>query len=166
MFDWILEIVMRIIKQYGLLNPGELADYLEINDVLSVPVRIIHGGIFNTFALPIVLLSSDLSDRRRIGCFLHEIFHRVLHPGMNRLMDDVYIINRSEKLELEAHMGALIYAIMWDKEGFEDCCYNVYRFAEMYGLSQSAAYYVDKGIQKNGLEIFGITPPDPELYTP
>lgn len=158
MFDWIFKVVMKIISQYGLLRPEDLADYLKINDILPVPVRLIHGGIFNTFATPIILLSADLNDYQRIGCLLHEIFHRVLHPGTNRLMDVAYIINQSEKFELEAHLGALIYAIMWDKEGFENCRYDVYRFAEMYGLSRSAAYRVDEAIREKGLQIFGVEP--------
>ncbi|MGB9803493.1 ImmA/IrrE family metallo-endopeptidase [Desulfofundulus sp.] len=166
MFDWVFKNVMQIIEQYGLVSPKDLADCVGINDILVVPTRILHGGIFDTFAAPLILLSTDLMDYKQIGCLLHEVFHQVLHPHTNRLMNNPYIINCSGRFEVEANVGALIYAIFWDKDLFEQLEYNVFRFAEIYGFPYDAAYHVDLGIQKNGLEIFGITPPDPEFYTP
>lgn len=161
LFEWILKTVQVVIDRFGLLHPGELADCHGIH-VLSAPMKRIHGGLIVMLSMPLVVLNDSLPHHRQLGALLHEVAHKVLHPGTNRFMDNPYIKNRCGKYELEAHLFALIYALMWDRQGFEDSGYNVKTFAEMYGLSRSAADVVAREIETRGpvvLEALGLEVP-------
>lgn len=162
LFDRILNKVMELVSRYGLLHPRELADYCGVH-VINVPTKRVRGGFFAIPGLPVAAVSLLLPYPHQIGVLLHEVAHRVLHPETNRFMDNVYIKNSYGRFELEAHLFALIYAILWDRQGFEDCGYDVYRFAGIYGLSQRAADVVNRELQARGLGVLGIGIPGEEF---
>lgn len=136
-FRRILKTVKCLIDLHGLLHPRELAERLGLA-VLEVPYRRFKGMSFE-FELPVVTVDSALPVKRQYGALLHEIGHQVLHPGTTRFLVEANPFERPTKYEIEAHLFTLVYALLWDKYGFEECGYDVYRFAGMYGVPQGVA---------------------------
>ncbi|NHM28915.1 MULTISPECIES: ImmA/IrrE family metallo-endopeptidase [Desulfofundulus] len=168
MFGRIFKQVSDLISRCGLLHPRELADYCEVN-VLYVPTKRLRGGFIDIPDGAIVVVSPLLPRFKRYGILLHEVAHKILHPGTNRFMDHAYIRYSCGKYELEAHLFALIYAVLWDREGFEECEYDPHRFADKYGLSPQAADVVAREIEVRGPEVLkalGYKVPDPEDWVP
>lgn len=138
MFDRISKIVYSLVGKYGLLHPFDLAERCGIF-VLRVPYRRVHGVSLSLGGLRVVAIDPSLPAQRQNGALLHETGHQVLHPGMVGFFVEANPFERPTKYELEAHLFALLYVLRWDRQGFEECGRDVFRFAGMYGLPKRAA---------------------------
>ena len=138
MFDRILKTVNTLIGKYGLLHPSALAERCGLF-VLRVPYRRVHGVSLSLGGLRVVAIDPSLPIQRQNGALLHETGHQVLHPGTVGFFVEANPFERPTKYELEAHLFALLYALRWDRWGFEECGCDVFRFAGMYGLPHMAA---------------------------
>lgn len=168
MFDRILKTVKSLIEKHGLLHPREMAERCGLL-VLEIPYRRLHGISFFLAGLRVIAVDSSLPPYRKNGTLFHEITHQILHPGMTRFFIETIPTKRPARYELEADLGGLIYALMWDRQGFVDCGYNVYRFAELYGFCRAAADLVISNLETRGpelLRIMGYEVPDPEDWVP
>lgn len=144
MFERISKEVKILIEKYGLLHPFNLAERCDIF-VLRVPYRRVHGVSLSLGGLRVVAIDPSLPAQRQNGALLHETGHQVLHPGMVGFFVEANPFERPTKYELEAHLFALLYALRWDRWGFEECRYDVFRFAGMYGLPKRAAEILTAG---------------------
>lgn len=141
MFERILKEVKILIDRYGLLHPSDLADRCGLF-ILRVPFRRVHGISLSLGDFRVVAINPSLPAERQYGALLHETAHQVLHPGMVGFFIEANPFERPTKYELEAHLLTLLYALRWDRWGFEECGCDVFRFAEMYGLPYRAAEIV------------------------
>jgi len=147
MFERISKEVKILIERYGLLRPSELAEHCGLF-VLRVPYRRVHGVSLSLGGLRVVTVDPSLPAQRQNGALLHETGHQVLHPGTVGFFIEANPFERPTKYELEAHLFALLYALRWDKWGFEECGCDLFRFAGVYGLPYRAAEVVAWNFEK------------------
>jgi len=136
-FDRVAGLVERLFAIFGPLSPHDLAGTLGI-EVRELFYRGINGFSWRSKegGERVVLVSAALSRRKKDGVLLHEVAHQLLHEGVSRFYLENDPLGRVDKYEVESHLFALLYALRWDREGFEECGYDIYRFAEQYGVSK------------------------------
>lgn len=132
-FDRVARAVEKLFVVHGPLPPTDLAEALGIA-VIEIPYRGIKGVSINMWGLNAVTVSAHLSPYQKDGALLHEIAHQLFHGGTACFYLESDPLGRATKYEAEAHLFVLLYALRWDKQGLEECGYNLYRFAGMYGV--------------------------------
>ncbi|RJO62803.1 MAG: ImmA/IrrE family metallo-endopeptidase [Dehalococcoidia bacterium] len=147
-FHKIFAIVKSVISRYGLLPPEELAGGFNVV-TLDVNTKQVRGCSMTIAGRRLIALNSSLSNQYRRGVLLHEVGHFLLHPGVNRFFLERSTFFQPGRYETEADLFALTYLLLWNRDGFEECGYDVFRFAECYGLSRRAAEVVYGEVEKN-----------------
>lgn len=85
LMNWITKEVRNLIKKYDTTDPFELADYLNYI-VIPYPFKSIRGMLLVVDGTTCIGVNSSLSRKLQGLVVLHEIGHRLLHPGMNYFM--------------------------------------------------------------------------------
>lgn len=136
-----LKAAASLIEKHGLLHPRELAERCEML-VLEIPYRYVGGLSLDFAGARVVAVDPLLPASQQNGILLHEIGHQVLHPGVAGFFIESNPLERPAKYELEAHLFALVYLLLWDRRKLEECGNDVFRFAGYYGLPRRAAEVV------------------------
>ncbi len=135
MHSWIAGEIEMLIAIYGLLPPSELAEQHGLL-VLKLSLRRAKGFSLTLDGTRAVAVNSSLPPLEQDGVLLHEIGHRVLHPGLARFFVEEQTRYPLSKFERQANIFALLYAIRWDMQRLEECGTDIGRFAKMYGLGE------------------------------
>lgn len=133
--------VVSVTRKHGLLSPARLAREMGIVP-LKLPLRSTHGISFSVDGKRVVFVDASLPPARQDGALMHEVGHQVFHPGEVRFCLRRLHCGVSWRREAEVNLFALLYLLAWDRESFGACGYNLYAFAEAYGVPLGAAEYL------------------------